>query len=76
MPTVTQMIEQEEEGERHIFDSLLQMMLSYVKFGEIKYGEEPLSDERIQTIFGLLPVMDQALINSSGKDRWKVVNQI
>ena len=29
MPTVTQMIEQEEEGERHIFDSLLQMMLSY-----------------------------------------------
>ena len=76
MPTVTQMIEQEEEGERHIFDSLLQMMLSYVKFGEIKYGEEPLSDERIQTIFGLLPEMDQALINSSGKDRWKVVNQI
>lgn len=52
------------------------MMLSYVKFGEIKYGEEPLSDERIQTIFGLLPEMDQALINPSGKDRWKVVNLI
>src|SRR5699024_10086822 len=76
MPTVSQMIEQEEEGERHIFDSLLQMMLSYVKFGKIKYGEEPLSDERIQTIFGLLPEMGQAVINSSGKDRWKVVNQI
>lgn len=45
--TVTQMIESEDEG-KHIFESILQIMLSYAKFGEIKYGDEPLSDERIQ----------------------------
>ena len=35
--TVTQLIEQEDE-ESHIFESILQIMLSYAKFGEIKYG--------------------------------------
>ena len=41
---MTQLIENEDEG-KHIFESILQIMLSYVKFGEIKYGDEPLSDE-------------------------------
>ncbi len=76
LPTVTQLIEREDDGERHIFESILQLMLSYVKFGEIKYGDEPLSDERIQVVFGLLPDLDSALVNPSGKDRWNVVNLV
>lgn len=75
MPTVTQLIEDEEDG-GHIFESVLQIMLSYVKYGEIKYGEEPLSDERIQTIFHLLPALDSAVTNPSGKERWNIVNLI
>lgn len=75
MPTVSQLIEEEDYG-RHIFESILQIILSYVKFGEIKYGEEPLSDERIQTVFGLLREIDSAIINPSAKDRWSVVNTI
>ncbi len=75
MPTLTQMIEKEDD-DGHIFETVLQLLLSYVKFGEIKYGEEPLSDERVQTIFGLLPELDSALINPSGKDRLNVVNTI
>lgn len=74
--TVTQMIEQEDDGERHIFESILQLLLQYVKYGEIKYGDEPLSDERIQTVFGLLDVIDEALVNHSGKERMNAVNVI
>lgn len=76
MPTVTQLIEKEEGEERHIFESILQIMLSYAKFGEIKYGDEPLSDERIQTVFGLITDIDSALMNRSGKGRLDVVNLI
>lgn len=76
MPTVTQLIEKEESGSTHIFDSILQIMLSYAKFGSIKYGDEPLSDERIQTVFGLLTEIDSALCNCSGKDRFTVTSTI
>lgn len=76
MPTVTQLIEQEEGGEHHIFESILQIMLSYAKFGEIKYGNEALTDERIQTVFGLLPDIDAALLTHSGKERLQAVNSI
>lgn len=73
--TVTQMIESEDEG-KHIFESILQIMLSYAKFGEIKYGDEPLSDERIQAVFGLITDIDSALLSRSGKDRLNVVNMV
>lgn len=76
IPTVTQLIEQEDDGSRHIFESILQVLLSYAKFGEIKYGDEPLSDERIQTVFKLIPDIDSALINKSRKERLSVVNLI
>ena len=55
--------------ESHIFESILQIMLSYAKFGEIKYGDEPLSDERIQAVFGLITDIDSAIMSRSGKDR-------
>ena len=64
IPTVTQLIEHEDD-DSHIFESILQLILSYVKYGEIKYGDEPLSDERIQMVFGLLPELDSAIINPS-----------
>ena len=73
--TVTQLIENEDEG-KHIFESSLQIMLSYVKFGEIKYGDEPLSDERIQSVFGLITDIDSALMSKSGKDRLNVINMV
>ena len=75
MPDVTQMKEQEEEG-GHIFQSILQIMLSYALFGEIKYGDEPLTDERIQSVFGLITEIDQAVMVKSAKSRCDVVNTI
>ncbi|MBR3995164.1 MAG: nitric oxide reductase activation protein NorD, partial [Clostridia bacterium] len=69
MPTVTQLIEQEDDGKRHLFESILQNILSYVKFGEIKYGDEPLSDLRIKTVFDLISDIDSALMSNSAKDR-------
>lgn len=74
--TVTQLMEKEEDESRHIFESILQIMLSYAKYGEIKYGDESLSDERIQTVFGLISDIDSALMNYSGKDRLNTVNII
>lgn len=74
-PTLTQLKEFEEDG-GHIAGSLRQCILSYIKFGQIKYGDEPLSDERIQTVFGLLSELDSAITETSAKTRWSVVNQI
>lgn len=76
MPTVTQLIEEEESGRLHIFESIMQVMLSYAKYGEIKYGDEPLSDIRIQTVFGLLDDIDRALTTRSAKERLCVVSLI
>ncbi len=76
MNTVTELIEQENDGEAHIFQSIMQMMLSYAKYGVIKYGEEPLNDERIQTVFSLIGDIDSALFNRSGKERLMTTNTI
>lgn len=73
--TLTQLKEYEEDG-GHIAMSVLQSILSYVKFGQIKYGDEPLSDERIQAVFELLPELDSAITDTSAKNRWSVTNQI
>lgn len=75
MPTVTQLKEREDQG-TPMFYSLLQLIISYGKFGELKYGEEPLSEEHIQTIFDLLPELDKDLQTRSGKNRWITVNDI
>ena len=74
MDTVTKLKENEESGQGHIFGSLLQVLLSYAKFGEIKYGDEPFSDVRIKTIFDLIPEIDTAVTSKSIKDRMNVAN--
>lgn len=76
MSTVTQLIESEDDGSGHIFQSILQIILSYALFGEIKYGETPLSDIRIQTVFKLIPQIDDAVTTTSAKDRWQIVSLI
>lgn len=76
MLTVTQMKEQEENGDGHIFATLEQMLLSYAKFGEVKYGDEPLTDERIQTVFSLLSDIDALLTEHNPKKRLNVTNLI
>lgn len=75
MPTVTQLKEREAQG-TPMFYCLLQLFLSYGKFGELKYGAEPLSEEHIQTVFELLPLLDDDLRSTSGKNRWNTVNCI
>lgn len=75
MPTVTQLKERETQG-TPMFYCLLQLFLSYGKFGELKYGEEPLNEEHIQTVFELLPLLDDDLRAASGKARWNTVNCI
>lgn len=75
MPTVTQLKEREAQG-TPMFYCLLQLFLSYGKFGELKYGEEPLSEDHIQTVFELLPLLDDDLRATSGKNRWNTVNCI
>lgn len=75
LPTVTQMIEQEEEG-GHIWLTVLQCILAYMKWGQIKYGETPLTDERIQAVFSLLSDLDTALISQDFRDRCRTANII
>ena len=75
MPTVSQMVENEPE-EGHIWLTILQNILCYVKWGEIKYGDTPLSDPRIQVVFSLLAELDQALASRDFKDRCRAANLI
>lgn len=74
--TVTQLMEDERSGEGHIFESIMQMILSYAKFGEIKYGDEDFSNERIQTVFGLLSEIDRSVTEEPVKIRLETVNLI
>lgn len=73
--TVTQFIEQEED-ERMKWRSILQMMLSYCLYGEIKYGETALTDERIQAVFRSLDDLDEGLTCADPRVRWQMVNLI
>lgn len=75
VPTVSQMVEAEDNGS-HIWLTILQNILSYMKWGRIKYGETPLSDPRIQTVFSMLSELDQALISHDFKDRCRTANLI
>lgn len=75
-PTLTDCIESEDEPGGHIWLSIQQLILSYVLWGEIKYGAESLSDERVQLLFSLLPILDQALTTQVPKERLNVVNAV
>jgi len=75
-PTLTDMIEEEDAGKTHIWCSIVNLFLSSLLWGELKYGEEPTSDERVQVVFGLLPELDGSLLNPSSKERLNTVNTI
>lgn len=76
IPTVTQLKEEETEKGKPVFSSIMQAMLSYAKFGEIKYGDEPFSDIRIKTVFDLIGEIDGAVSYYSAKERYNVVNLV
>ena len=54
------MIDQEADG-GHIWLSIRSGLLSYMLWGELKYGGTPLSDERIQMVFSLLGNLDMRI---------------
>lgn len=74
-PTCTQTIEDEEDV-RLMFCSIRAAMLSYALYGEIKYGETPMSDERIQMVFQCLGDIDRGLLTRDARVRWDCVNRI
>lgn len=75
MPTLSQVIENEPE-QGHVWLTIQQALLSYMKWGELKYGDTPLTDERVQVVFGLLPELDKALLSRDLHDRCRAANLI
>lgn len=75
MPTLSQVIENEPE-QGHVWLTIQQALLSYMKWGELKYGDTPLTDERVQVVFGLLPELDKALLSRDLRDRCHAANLI
>lgn len=75
MPTLSQVIENEPE-QGHVWLTIQQALLSYMKWGELKYGDTPLTDERVQVVFGLLPELDKALLSRDPRDRCRAANLI
>ena len=74
-PSMEDMIEQEADG-GHIWQSIHSGLLSYMLWGELKYGGTPLSDERIQMVFSLLGDLDKALVSRDARDRCRTANLI
>ena len=75
MPTLSQIIEDEPES-GHIWRTILQLILYYVKWGELKYGDTPLTDARVQMVFSLLGDLDRAVLSRDFKDRCRTANLI
>ena len=50
--------------------------MRYCLYGEIKYGETALTDERIQAVFHSLDELDAGLTCTDPRIRWQMVNQI
>lgn len=73
--TMEDMIDQEADG-GHIWLSIRSGLLSYMLWGELKYGGTPLSDERIQMVFSLLGDLDKALVSRDARDRCRTANLI
>ncbi len=73
--TMEDMIDQEADG-GHIWQSIRSGLLSYMLWGELKYGGTPLSDERIQMVFSLLGDLDKALVSRDARDRCRTANLI
>ena len=76
-PTVTQLLEREDDEDNWCqWLTLIQLILCYVRWGEIKYGDTSLKHERIQTIFRLIPVMDQSVLTHDSHERMDAINRI
>lgn len=73
--TMEDMIDQEADG-GHIWLSIRSGLLSYMLWGELKYGGTLLSDERIQMVFSLLGDLDKALVSRDARDRCRTANMI
>lgn len=76
IPTVAEEIENEKKTGSHVFGSILQNLLSYAKFGEIKYGGIDFSDERIATVFDVIEDVDDFVDCHNGRERLVFLNKI
>jgi Nitric oxide reductase activation protein len=65
-----------EEDESHIYRTMSTLILSYAKFGMLKYGDEPLGDKRVQLLFSLLDDIDMAVTSNNPLERMDITNII
>ena len=75
MPSLTQLIENEAD-ERCLWGSVMQLMIEYCRFGDLVYGDASASDERVQLLFSLIPLLDKGMRAQRTKDRFAPVNEI
>lgn len=70
------MLVNEQIGNRHPLATLEQLILEYVKFGELKYAPELKDHERIHRIYSIIPLLDQMLDEDDSKKRFGFVNSL
>lgn len=75
IPTVSE-AEAKEEFEEEILRSILQNCLSYAKYGEIKFGDADVSNERIQAVFSVMDDIDEFVCSMDALHRAEVGNRI
>lgn len=74
-PTVPE-AQAKEETDEDILNSILQHCLSYAKYGEIKFGDADVSNERIQAVFSVMDDIDEFVCSMDALHRAEVGNRI
>lgn len=75
MPSLTQLVENEAD-ERYLWGSVMQLIIEYCRFGDLVYGDADASDQRVQLLFSLIPLLDRGMRAQKTKDRFAAVNEI
>ncbi len=75
MPTVSD-LEDEEDKPEQIWLSILQLILSYGKYGEIKCGTADGRNPRVIALFRMLDIIDEAVQTTDPRTRFDCINRI
>jgi len=78
MKTVADLIDLEEDEDSGVtsFSTITSMLLSYGKWGLIKYGGTPKTDFRVQLVYDLIDELDNAITSADARTRFATSNII
>ncbi len=77
IPQLSEMIENEETGDiqKHKLFTMLQILLEYAKYGEVKYDNVSIDDEHLVLLGEMMPYVDEYM-QSPPRERYALTSEI